>query len=284
MEEESPGKDAASGHAASASSSILAEEEDQDNIVPSQLAASTRANFTADHLRKGEAVMPLVEVWVQALFRGEGSEVYVSADDRAKQRTGDQHPRAAAATLSEGEGEGGMGHGGGGGGSGGSEGFVVVERSGSSSASVGSALPSTAGLPAPSGVSPPSHASTSVSVNTSVSTDTAQAPQAPATSPVDSVDVNDIFSHPAGRAAFLRCLNQQRGRQQNIEVAFERMIAVMLHFLDACETSGDVDSCKMMMIMVRELQRGCWCCVCCSPPVWQQNCAVVVYCLTRLRW
>ncbi len=45
-------------------------------------------------------------------------------------------------------------------------------------------------------------------------------------------------------------LNKQRGVQQNIGPAFDRLSRIMWACLDACEAHGDVDACKMIMVMV----------------------------------
>ena len=52
----------------------------------------------------------------------------------------------------------------------------------------------------------------------------------------------------------VQCLNKQRGVQQNIGPAFDRLAAIMMSCLDACLKHGDVDACKMLMVMVRRHQ------------------------------
>jgi hypothetical protein len=49
----------------------------------------------------------------------------------------------------------------------------------------------------------------------------------------------------------VQVLNRQRGVRQNVTLGYDRLAKIMLKFLDACQLYGDVDGCKMMMVMVR---------------------------------
>lgn len=54
---------------------------------------------------------------------------------------------------------------------------------------------------------------------------------------------------------FLRELNQQRTKKQDVGEGYERLAGVMSIFLDYCHAVHDVDSAKMMMIMSETFYR-----------------------------
>ena len=52
------------------------DDDDGDDVVPVPVPVYARSQYSADSIRKSEDMNPMIDAWVDALFKGKGSEVY----------------------------------------------------------------------------------------------------------------------------------------------------------------------------------------------------------------
>jgi hypothetical protein len=54
-------------------------EDEGEDVIPVPVPATSRAQYSADTLKKTEGINPMVDAWVDALFAGTGVEIYAEA-------------------------------------------------------------------------------------------------------------------------------------------------------------------------------------------------------------
>lgn len=206
----------------SSSSSPSGIGEDEAQCVPQPVPVSVSMRHHRDFIAAEKALSPVVHRWVvESILTGKGHEVMhgarlpdlrVQIGQLAPVQDGSTTTPAVASSSSE------------------------STTDGSSDAGGGS-KPAVDASPASSTSEPEPRVET-----------VAAAAAVPDDDDDESFDV-DMLDHHAARIAFLRSLNQQRSKKQDVSPAFHRLARVMWWLLDACESHQDICCARMVMVM-----------------------------------
>ena len=69
-------------------------------------------------------------------------------------------------------------------------------------------------------------------------------------------DYSSLFHHESNRAMFVKLLNLQRSKVQDVGVGYNALSILMCNYLDCCAKQSDVRSAKMIMIMSETFYRN----------------------------
>ena len=78
---------------------------------------------------------------------------------------------------------------------------------------------------------------------------------------IDDIHTNmetysSLFHHESNRAMFVKLLNLQRSKVQDVSIGYDALSTLMCNYLDCCQKQSDVRSAKMIMIMSETFYRN----------------------------